>query len=222
MNKLQHAVEEFIDDRALYQNVSKSYLVSKRAFDIAASLAGILVLSPFFLIIAAIIKLDSPGPVLFSQDRVGYKGKVFAMYKFRSMVSNAEQLFSEVEKKNQVSGFMFKVKDDPRVTRFGHFIRRTSIDELPQLFNVLKGEMSLVGPRPPLIREVNKYDNWHTLRMSVIPGITGLWQIRGRNKVGFEEMVRLDLKYIRERNFFYDLKIIFKTIPVLVGDSKAF
>jgi len=121
-----------------------------------------------------------------------------------------------------VKGHMFKIKNDPRITRVGRIIRKTSIDELPQLFNVLKGDMSIVGPRPPILREVVKYDSWHNLRLSVKPGLTGLWQISGRNNVGFDEMVRLDLKYIRERNFWYDLKIILKTIPVLLGDSKAF
>ena len=143
------------------------------------------------------------------------------MYKFRSMVSDAEQRFYEIEHKNEVSGHMFKIKNDPRVTKIGRFIRKTSIDELPQFFNVVKGEMSLVGPRPPIIREVVKYDPWHNLRLSVKPGITGLWQISGRNDIGFEDMCRMDLKYIRERGFVYDLKIFFKTIPVIFGDSRA-
>ena len=211
-----------IEQRALFYNVSTGYLVAKRIFDIVASLVGIILLSPLFIITFLIIKLDSPGPIFFSQKRNGLKGKVFDMYKFRSMVPDAEQQLKELEQKNEVSGHMFKMKDDPRITRVGKMIRKTSIDELPQLFNVLKGDMSIVGPRPPIVREVQKYDPWHSLRLSVKPGLTGLWQVSGRNDIGFEEMIRLDLKYIRERGFRYDLKIILKTIPVLLGDSKAF
>lgn len=222
MKENQLNVMSTVEQRALFNNVSTGYLVSKRIFDIAASLIGIILLSPLFAITSLAIKLDSPGPVFFSQKRNGFKGKVFNMYKFRSMVPDAEQRLKELEHKNEVSGHMFKIKEDPRITRVGKIIRKTSIDELPQLFNVLKGDMSIVGPRPPIIREVQKYDPWHSLRLSVKPGLTGLWQVSGRNDIGFEEMIRLDLKYIRERSFRYDLKIILKTIPVLLGDSRAF
>lgn len=222
MNETYLRVKNTVEQRAMFENVSKGYLISKRAFDIVASLFGILLLSPVLVIVSIVIKLDSKGPVLFSQKRNGFKGKVFEMYKFRSMVTNAEAILKDLEHKNEVSGHMFKMKNDPRITKVGKFIRKTSIDELPQLFNVLKGDMSIVGPRPPIIREVQKYDSWHNLRLSVRPGLTGLWQVSGRNNIGFEEMIRLDLKYIRERSFWYDLKIILKTIPVLLGDSKAF
>lgn len=220
--ELQSRVENIVDTRFIYYNVSMVYRIAKRLFDIAAASVGILILSPFFIATAVLIKLDSPGPVLFSQSRLGQKGRHFEMYKFRSMVVNAEALLRELQLKNEVSGHMFKMKNDPRITRIGKIIRKTSIDELPQLFNVIKGDMSLVGPRPPLPREVAAYGRWHDLRLSVRPGITGLWQVSGRNDIGFDEMVNLDIKYIRERGFIYDLKIICKTIPVLVGDSKAF
>lgn len=222
MRTIQADIKQTVEDRALEDNVSNSYVKRKRAFDIVASLFGIILLLPVFLAVAIAIKLDSKGSVFYYQDRVGYKGKVFKMYKFRSMVKNAELYIKNLEGKSDVTGNMFKMKNDPRVTKVGKFIRSTSIDELPQFFNVLIGDMSLVGPRPPLLREVDKYDKWHKLRMSVRPGITGLWQVSGRNTLGFEEMVRLDLKYIRERSFWYDLKIIFKTIPVLFGDEKAY
>jgi len=215
-------VVRVVDQRGLFDNVSTPYLIVKRAIDIIGSLLGIILLSPVFLVTALLIKLTSPGKVFFVQERNGYKGKIFKMYKFRSMIDNADKLIDKYEKMNEVSGHMFKIKDDPRVTPIGRIIRKTSIDELPQLFNILKGDMSIVGPRPPIPREVVKYDAWHDLRLSVKPGLTGLWQVSGRNELGFEEMVRLDLKYIRERSLLYDLKIILKTIPVIFGDSKAF
>ena len=221
MNDFELNAEYIVGQRAMFYNVTNTYCTCKRLFDIVASLMAVIILSPAFLILALIIKIDSRGPVFFNQKRIGFMGKPFYMYKFRSMVSDAEQRFHEVEDKNEVSGFMFKIKDDPRITRVGKIIRKTSIDELPQLFNVIKGDMSLVGPRPPIGREVQQYDTWHNLRLSVKPGITGLWQISGRNDIGFEEMCRLDLKYIRERNLVYDLKIILKTIPVLLGDTRA-
>lgn len=222
MSELELLVENTISQRDLYDNASLSYLVAKRLFDIAASLIGIIILFPIFIITAIAIKIDSPGPILFAQERNGFRGRIFKMYKFRSMVTNAESLLKELENKNEVRGHMFKIKNDPRVTGIGRIIRKTSIDELPQLFNILKGDMSIVGPRPPVAREVIKYDSWHKLRLSVKPGLTGLWQVSGRSSVGFDEMVRLDLKYIRERGFWYDMKIVLKTIPVILGDSKAF
>lgn len=222
MNDVQATANSIIEQRALFSNVAISYLAAKRVFDIAISVIGLIVLFPFFLLLIVAIKLDSSGPVFFVQERSGYKGKTFKMYKFRSMVVDAEQCLKMLEDKNEVSGHMFKIKKDPRVTRVGKLIRKTSIDEFPQLLNVLKGDMSIVGPRPPIPREVVKYKAWHNLRLSVRPGLTGLWQISGRNNLGFDEMVRLDLKYIRERSFRYDVKIILRTIPVLFGDSKAY
>jgi len=221
MKDIEHIAETVVLQRGMFDNVSNFYKITKRLFDIVFSFMAIIILSPVFLIVAILIKLDSRGPVFFHQKRIGFMGKPFYMHKFRSMVSDAEQRFKEVEDKNEISGCMFKIRNDPRVTRVGRIIRKTSIDELPQLFNVLKGEMSLVGPRPPIGREVQKYDAWHNLRLSVKPGITGLWQVSGRNEIGFEDMCRLDLKYIRERSLIYDLKLILKTLPVLFGDSRA-
>ena len=215
-------VRSVIDQRGLFDNVTAVYLMVKRATDIFAALFGIILLSPVLLVTALFIKLNSPGGIFFIQERNGYKGKIFKMLKFRSMVNNAEQLIDSFESVNEVSGHMFKMKEDPRITSVGKIIRKTSIDELPQLFNILKGDMSIVGPRPPIPREVVKYDAWHDLRLSVKPGLTGLWQVSGRSEVGFEEMVRLDLKYIRERSLLVDFKIILKTIPVIFGDSKAY
>ncbi|BAD66230.1 sugar transferase [Shouchella clausii KSM-K16] len=203
-------------------NDSKGYLFAKRTLDIAAATAGLIMLSPLFFILAILIKWEDPkGPVFFKQIRVGKDGKEFYMYKFRSMVSNAEDLLKDLLDKNEVSGLMFKMKDDPRVTKVGKFIRRTSIDELPQLVNVLKGEMSLVGPRPPLPREVADYNTYHRQRLLVKPGCTGVWQVSARNNVGFEEMVEMDLNYIRSRNLFTDLKLIFFTTFVMLR-SKAY
>lgn len=169
------------------------------------------------------IKLEDPkGPIFFSQKRVGKDGKEFDMYKFRSMVTDAEERLKDLLELNETTGAMFKMKNDPRVTRMGHLIRKTSIDELPQLFNVLKGDMSLVGPRPPLPREVEEYTNYDMQRLLVVPGCTGLWQISGRSNIGFKEMVNLDLEYIQKRTILIDLKIIFKTVLVLFGSKDAF
>jgi exopolysaccharide biosynthesis polyprenyl glycosylphosphotransferase len=221
MKDIELNAEKIVIKRAMFENVSVLYLFGKRVFDITASLAACILLLPLFILVVIMIKADSAGPVLFKQRRTGFKGKFFYMYKFRSMVSDAEDKFKELEAKNEVTGCMFKIKNDPRITRVGKILRKTSIDELPQLLNVLKGDMSIVGPRPPIWHEVQKYDAWHNLRLSVKPGITGLWQVNGRNDIGFEDMCRLDLKYIRERGFIYDLKIIIKTIPVLFGDRNA-
>lgn len=204
-------------------NDKKSYLIAKRTMDIIGAMIGLISLSWLFLIVAVLIKLEDPkGPVFFKQIRVGKDGKQFYMYKFRSMVIDAEKRLKELLNYNEVSGAMFKMKNDPRVTKVGKFIRKTSIDELPQLWNVLKGEMSLVGPRPPLPREVAQYTEYDKQRLLVTPGCTGLWQVSGRSNVGFEKMVELDLEYIRERSIFLDLKIIFKTIFVLFGSKDAF
>jgi lipopolysaccharide/colanic/teichoic acid biosynthesis glycosyltransferase len=195
----------------------------KRAFDIIASILGLVLLAPVLLLVSLFIKLDDPnGKVFFSQIRVGEKGRPFSIYKFRSMVSNAEQLLDKIIDKNETTGAMFKMKDDPRVTRIGHFLRKTSMDELPQLINVLKGDMSLVGPRPPLPREVEKYTGYDMQRLLVRPGCTGLWQVSGRSTVGFHEMVELDLKYIHERSILIDFKLIMKTVFLLFGSKNAF
>jgi exopolysaccharide biosynthesis polyprenyl glycosylphosphotransferase len=202
---------------------SAGYLAAKRSLDIVLVLIGMILLIPVFVIVSVLIKLEDPkGPIFFAQTRVGKNGKPFKMYKFRSMVTNAEEMLKELLDKNEVSGAMFKMKDDPRITRVGKFIRKTSIDELPQLFNVLKGDMSLVGPRPPLPREVEEYTPYDMQRLLVTPGCTGLWQTSARNSVGFEEMVELDLRYIRERTFFNDIKIIVKTVIIMFYSKNAF
>ena len=174
------------------------------------------------IIIAIIIKITSKGSVLFSQKRVGKYGVEFDMYKFRSMVVNAEELKQDLVSKNEMSEPMFKMKCDPRVTRIGKFIRKTSIDELPQLWNVLKGEMSLVGPRPSLPQEVMHFQNWMYKRLSVKPGLTCYWQVSGRNNIDYEDWMKLDVKYIEERNTFIDIKLIFKTIIVLFKNTNAY
>ena len=203
-------------------NSNKTYLYLKRAMDIVGSLCGVILLSPIFLIVAIAIKIEDPkGPVFFKQTRVGKNEKTFKMYKFRSMVVDAEEQLGDLLHKNEVSGAMFKMKNDPRVTKIGKFIRKTSIDELPQLINVLKGEMSLVGPRPPLVNEVKVYTNYQKQRLLVTPGCTGLWQATVRNSVGFEEMVELDVEYIKNRSLYYDIKIIFMTVRVLFGSDNA-
>lgn len=201
----------------------RRYLLLKRVMDTLGSLIGFVLLCPLFLIVALLIKLEDPkGAVFFKQKRIGKDGKEFYMYKFRSMVSNAEELLKDLLDKNETTGAMFKMKVDPRVTRIGRFIRKTSIDELPQLWNVLKGEMSLVGPRPPLPREVAEYTEYDKQRLLVVPGCTGLWQVSGRSNIGFEEMVELDLRYIVDRSLFLDISIIFKTVKVLLGSKDAF
>ncbi|MFH0318952.1 sugar transferase [Clostridium perfringens] len=203
-------------------NVNSIYLFLKRVIDILGSGFGLIILSPLFLIVAIAIKVeDSDGNVLFSQKRVGQYGKEFNMYKFRSMVSNAEELKAKLMKKNEMSGPMFKMKHDPRITRVGKFIRKTSIDELPQLINILKGEMSLVGPRPSLPKEVAKFEPWMLERLEVKPGLTCYWQVMGRNDIDFEDWMKLDIKYVHDRNSWIDIKLIFKTFFVLFGDKNA-
>lgn len=224
-------MSEFYKDQSLYLekkknipvNTARSYLVMKRAVDIIGSFCGLVVLSILFVIIAVLIKLEDPkGKVFFKQIRVGKDGKEFYMFKFRSMASDAEERLKELLAHNEVSGAMFKMKDDPRVTKIGKFIRKTSLDELPQLINVLKGEMSLVGPRPPLPREVAEYTSYDKQRLLVVPGCTGLWQVSGRSNIGFSEMVELDLLYIKERSIMKDIKIILRTVLVLFGSKNAF
>ena len=192
-------------------------LVCKRLIDVAGATVGLLVLGPLVMLpVAVIIKLTSPGPILFGQKRSGLHGRLFTMYKFRSMVTNAEMLRAELEAYNEMSGPVFKMKADPRVTPVGRFLRKTSLDELPQLWNVLMGDMSLVGPRPPIPSEVQHYDPWHRRRLSMKPGLTCLWQISGRNKIGFDQWMKLDLQYIDNWSLWLDLKILARTVPVVL------
>jgi exopolysaccharide biosynthesis polyprenyl glycosylphosphotransferase len=197
-------------------------LFAKRALDIVLSLFLLILLAPLFLIVALVMKLSSPGQVFFSQERMGLNKRRFLIRKFRTMVPNAERMVSELEHYNEVSGPVFKIKKDPRVTRVGRILRRTSIDELPQLLNVLKGDMSLVGPRPLPVRDYEGFrEDWQRRRFSVRPGITCLWQVNGRSSVGFEEWMRLDLQYMDEWSIWLDLKILARTIPAVVKGTGA-
>lgn len=196
-------------------------LVGKRLLDIIVSTTAIILLSPIMLATLIAIKIDDPGPVLFKQVRSGRNGRKFVMLKFRSMCVDAEAKKKELESLNEMGGPVFKMKNDPRITRVGRFIRKTSIDELPQLFNVFIGTMSLVGPRPPLPSEVAQYKPWQRRRLSVRPGITGLWQVSGRNNIDFEEWMQLDLKYIDSWSLWLDLKILCKTVPAVLFKSGA-
>jgi exopolysaccharide biosynthesis polyprenyl glycosylphosphotransferase len=198
-------------------------LTFKRMFDIAGALVGMCFLILFYPILAALIKATSRGPVFFKQIRVGKNGKRFIIYKFRSMYVNAEARKKELEDRNQCSGAIFKMKDDPRVTPVGRIMRRFSLDELPQFIDVLRGEMSLVGTRPPTPEEIEKYKNWHHRRTSIMPGITGLWQVSGRNKItDFDEIAKLDLKYIERWSIWLDVKIILKTFFVVFQRDSAY
>lgn len=212
-----------VDFEYKYENERKSdfYKFCKRGIDVIVSGVGLILLSPIITIVACAIKLTSKGPIFFLQKRVGKNGELFNMYKFRSMVVNAEELKEKLKHKNEMSGPMFKMKDDPRVTKVGKFIRKTSLDELPQLWNVLKGDMSLVGPRPSLPKEVEQFDSWMFKRLTVRPGLTCYWQVSGRNNIDFEDWMKLDVKYVEERNLWIDIKLIFKTVGVLFGDKNA-
>ena len=192
----------------------KYYWMGRRAQDFFFSLLALIVLAVPMAIVALVIWIDSPGASpIFSQDRVGRDGKIFKFYKFRSMVPNAEAKLKEVLDQNEMDGPVFKMKNDPRITRVGHFIRKTSIDELPQLINILKGDMSIVGPRPALPREVAQYTDYERQRLYVTPGLTCYWQVQpNRNELTFDEWMELDLKYIQDRNFWLDWKLIFQTI----------
>lgn len=194
----------------------------KRAMDLVIASVALVVFAPLMLIIALAIKLDSPGPVLFKQVRVGKGDKKFVMYKFRSMRGGAEEEQEQLKELSEVDGPIFKIKNDPRCTRVGKVIRRLSLDELPQLYNVLKGEMSIVGPRPPLPSEVAQYKEWHKRRLAVSPGMTGLWQVSGRSLLSFDEMVLLDLYYIENWSPLLDLKILLRTIPKVIISEGAY
>ena len=208
----------FIFKRYSWQLVIKSTLIIKRCLDIVISLLMILLLSPLLLLTALIIKLEDGGPVIFCQMRVGKKGRRFVMYKFRSMIVDAEKIKEELTDLNETQSIIFKIRKDPRLTTVGRIIRKLSIDELPQLFNILKGDMSLVGPRPPVPSEVSKYKLRDLGRLDVMPGLTCIWQVSGRSKLNFDRQVDLDLQYIDSQSVWTDIKLLFKTIPaVLLG-----
>lgn len=196
--------------------------IAKRIFDLVISLSALFILFPFLIILALLIKLDSPGPVLYISRRCGKNGRFFNFYKLRSMTKKAYILKEKIRHNSDVSGPVFKLKNDPRITRIGRFMRRYSIDELPQLFNVVKGDMGLVGPRPPTPDEVEKYEFWQMQRLNITPGITCLWQIRGRSELSFYKWVKLDLWYINNWSFGLDLMILWKTIPAVIKGRGAY
>ena len=219
---MENSLRKLREDERIQPKEGPIYLFFKRAMDIIGSLCGIILLSPLLIIVALAIKIEDPkGSVFFSQKRCGKDNKLFPMYKFRSMVSNAEELLEELMEHNEMDGPVFKIKDDPRITRVGKFIRKTSIDELPQLFNIFMGHMSIVGPRPAIPHEVAEYSHYHKQRLLVKPGLTCIWQVSGRNSIGFEEWMDMDLEYIEKRNLWMDIKLIFKTVGVLFGDEHA-
>lgn len=211
-NRLVYAL-----DSENVQSQNQFYQTVKRFQDVVLSFIALVLLFPFMLIIALVIWIECPNASpIFVQDRVGKNGKVFRFYKFRSMVPNAEAKLQEVLNQNEMDGPVFKIKNDPRITHFGRFIRKTSIDELPQLFNVLRGDMSIVGPRPALPREVAQYTDYERQRLLVTPGLTCYWQVQpNRNALSFDAWLALDLKYIQERSFLVDWKIIWKTVSVV-------
>lgn len=203
-----------------YTRFQSSYkrLLIKRVMDIVGGLVGMLITLVFFPFVAIAIKMDSPGPVLFSQIRIGRNGRRFKIYKFRSMYMDAEERKKELEKQNEIQGLMFKIENDPRITRVGKFIRKTSIDELPQFYNVVKGDMSLVGTRPPTADEFEKYNQYYRRRISMTPGLTGLWQVSGRNEIdNFDDVVKYDLEYIDGWSLTLDVKILLRTIWVVIA-----
>ena len=219
---MENSLRKLREDERIQPKEGPIYLFFKRAMDIIGSLCGIILLSPLLIIVALAIKIEDPkGSIFFSQQRCGKDNKLFPMYKFRSMVSNAEELLEELMEHNEMDGPVFKIKDDPRITRVGKFIRKTSIDELPQLFNILRGDMSIVGPRPAIPHEVAEYSDYHKQRLLVKPGLTCIWQVSGRNSIGFDEWMEMDLEYIEKRNLWMDIKLIFKTVGVLFGDENA-
>ena len=216
----------------------RTYQLLKRGLDILVSAAALLVLAPVFGVIAIAVKLSSQGPVLFRQERFGRQARPFMFYKFRSMYADSDQTVHKAYVSRLIAGRpesgngtgngaadeetrIFKITGDPRVTPLGRFLRRSSLDELPQLWNVLRGEMSLVGPRPCIHYELEQYDDWHTSRLDVKPGMTGLWQVTARNRVGFDEMVRLDLAYVRQRSFWVDIKILLRTPRAVISGNGA-
>jgi exopolysaccharide biosynthesis polyprenyl glycosylphosphotransferase len=217
---LGHALVEDFDGLVVRSVVHDSHrdleLALKRVLDIIGAVLGLVLLSPIFLAIALAIRIRDGSPVLFRQVRIGRHGRPFTIYKFRTMQPDAEERFAEVASSSDTSGAAFKMHDDPRVTRLGHFLRSSSLDELPQLINVLRGEMSLVGPRPAPPREVDQYDMWHRRRLSMRPGMTGLWQVNARLDEHFDDRAQLDLKYIDQWTFWSDLAILLRTVPALL------
>lgn len=213
-----------LNAKQYYQGIcSDLFPVTKRILDVVISLLTLVLLSPLLIIVGLLIKQESNGPALFKQQRVGLYGKTFTMFKFRSMSQDAQAQRNKLERHNEMSsGVLFKIKNDPRITPFGKIIRKTSIDELPQLINVLQGEMSLVGPRPALPNEVSQYSFNDRTRLNVLPGITCLWQVMGRSEIPFEQQVKLDLKYIKKQSLLFDVSLLLKTIPAVIKAKGAY
>jgi len=213
----------FMHKKLAWRTVVGSAEFAKRALDMVVAGSMLILLAPLFGIVALLIYKESPGPVFFSQNRVGRWGKLFRMYKFRSMVVNAEKLLDKLKEQNESSaGVIFKMKKDPRITKIGAFIRKTSIDELPQLWNVLKGDMSLVGPRPAIPGEVAEYTLDDRRRLDAVPGITCIWQVSGRSNIDFKGQVRLDTQYIESRSFWFDIVLLLKTVPAVLFGKGAY
>jgi exopolysaccharide biosynthesis polyprenyl glycosylphosphotransferase len=212
-----------LSKRWLWRTVIASAYLAKRLIDIVASIILMIAFIPLFLVIMALIYKDSPGPVFFKQTRVGRWGKLFTMWKFRSMYLDADKRLKEIQAQNEMAGgVLFKMKNDPRIIPVGRFIRKASIDELPQLWNVLKGDMSLVGPRPALPSEVNQYSLQDRKRLEVIPGITCIWQVSGRSDIPFPQQVQLDVQYIQSQSFWLDIKLLLQTIPAVLLSRGAY
>ena len=222
LNRILNDVMEFIyiqPNRVVI--FRRDYQIVKRVFDIVTCIAALPILLPIMAVCAILIWLDDPGPILFRQDRTGKGGRRFTMYKFRTMVSNAEELKEQYAHLNELTWPDFKISDDPRITRVGHFLRKSSLDELPQVFNVLKGDMSLVGPRPTSF-DVSTYSLSHTERLEVLPGITGLWQVSGRSNVDFDQRLLLDVEYIENQSLRLDIEILIRTVLVVFNREGAY
>ncbi len=216
--------QEFLAESTEVPQVRDSfgYLLIKRIFDVVASLGGLLLLLPLFPFIVLLIKLETSGPVFFKQERVGFEGRLFGCYKFRSMAMDAEAQKEKLVHLNEATGAAFKIKDDPRITGVGRFLRRSSLDEFPQLFNILKGDMSVIGPRPQIPSEVGDYTAEQAQRLLVRPGLTCLWQVSGRSHLDFSEWMELDRQYVQKRSLFFDLSILARTLPAVIERKGAY
>ncbi|MBP8951867.1 MAG: sugar transferase [Armatimonadetes bacterium] len=198
------------------------YLFTKRLLDILGATAAIVIAAPIMVVAVIAVRLETPGPVFFRQYRLGRNGRPFLLYKIRSMTASAPDIRDSLEDDNEASGPVFKIKADPRITRVGRVLRKYSIDEMPQLFHVLFGQMSLVGPRPPIPAEVERYEPWQTERLAVKPGLTCIWQVSGRSDIGFDEWIRMDIEYVRNRNLWLDIKLLLLTIPAVLTARGAY
>ena len=201
---------------------SLCYRATKRALDVAGASAAIVLLLPVLAVVAVAIKLDSRGPLFFAQVRLGKDGRPFRFYKFRSMTAAAPELRANLAAANEAAGPVFKIRRDPRMTKVGRFLRKASLDELPQLWHVLCGQMSLVGPRPPIPEEVEHYEPWQTERLAVKPGLTCIWQVKGRSDLSFDEWVRLDIEYVRKQSLWLDVKLLLLTVPAVITGRGAY